>query len=492
MADSTFLLILVALVVGVSVGFALGAFSRRTNGSATHAAELATLRGDAATARADAARAREEQARSLANSAGSSIQVLEAQRLAAEARESLARISARVAAAEAERDAAVQRAEELAADRESMANQFKVLSAETLEQHTRAAEATASARFKATEQLMAPVSESLKQMQVRISEVERSRESMSAELREQIRGLVTTNESLRKETQSLSTALRTPQLRGAWGEQSLRRIVEVSGMVERCDFFQQASTRTEDGLFRPDLTIKLAGDKVVFVDSKVPLTSLLDAYSTTDEAQQSEHLQRFAKLVKNHIDDLSKKNYWALDSGSPEFVVLFLPSEEIFHAALQQQPELQEYASTKQIVLASPSILIGLLKTVAHAWQQERLAESAAEVQKLGRELYERLTKMGEHFESLGRGLTQAMKSYNSAIGSYESRVLVSARRFNDLDISRTRIRPMRGIDEVAREITAPDVLAAMSDEAIPPTLQQLDDPQSSLPSPGEEDYQHE
>ncbi|PIE98311.1 MAG: hypothetical protein CR979_03785 [Propionibacterium sp.] len=237
--------------------------------------------------------------------------------------------------------------------------------------------------------------------------------------------------------------------------------MELSGLVERCDFFQQTSIRTADGLFRPDLVIRLAGDKVIFVDSKTPLTALLDAYETEDETAREEHLTRFAKLVRSHIDDLSKKNYWALDAGSPEFVVLFLPSEEIFRAALQQQPDLQEYANSKQIILASPAILIGLLKTVAHGWQQARLAESAAEVQKLGRELYERLAKMGQHFETVGKGLTQAVKAYNSAIGSLESRVLVTARKFNELEVvTNTDIKTGDVIDEAPRDITAPELLA--------------------------------
>lgn len=468
---TTVIIAIATLLLGGAMAYWLATRSHTQTAAtdqARHEAELAIVRGDAAAARAELARVREEQARSSVDTMAAAQRVAESQRSvaearqeAAEARQSLAETLARVAAAEAERDAARERATQATSDREAMVNQFKVLSSETLQQHGQAAEASAEARFKATEQLMKPVSDALAQMQQRIAEVERSRESMSAELREQVRSIVATNESLRRETQSLSTALRTPQVRGAWGEQSLKRIVEVSGLVERCDFFQQASTRTDEGLFRPDLTIRLAGGKVIFVDSKVPLTALLDAYNTDDEVARGEHLARFGRLVRGHVDDLSKKNYWALDAGSPEFVVLFLASEEIFHAALHQQPDLQEYAATKQIVLASPAILIGLLKTVAHAWQQERLAESAAEVQALGRELYERLAKLGDHIEGIGRGLTSAVRAYNGAVGSLESRVFVTARKFNDLEVTRAALSSPAAISEAVREITAPELLSS-------------------------------
>lgn len=460
---------LALIVISGLIGMWL-ARSRRSHDAAAerarHEAELAALRGDAAQARAELAHHRQDQTRALLDKTAVERHLAEAKREVAEARQQAAAAEAtcaqavsRLAAAEAERDAARERAVQAVSDREAMLNQFKVLSNETLDRHGKAADASAEARLRATEQLMKPVAEALTQMQARIAEVEKSRETISAELREQVRAVTQTSESLRRETHSLSTALRTPQVRGMWGEQSLRRIVEMSGLVERCDFFEQTSTRTDDGLFRPDLTIRLAGDKVVFVDSKVPLTALLDAYNTEDETLKADHLSRFGKRVRGHVDDLSKKNYWALDAGSPEFVVLFLPSEEIFRVALEQQPDLQEYANSRQIVLASPSIVIGLLKTVAHGWQQARLAESAAEVQQLGRQLYERLAKLGEHFEGIGRGLTNAVKAYNSAVGSLESRVFVTARRLRDLEVTTAPLRRLTGVDSAARQITAAELL---------------------------------
>ena len=492
----------VALLVGIALGWWLATTRWKASGQASDAqaqAALAQASAEAASSRAEAAQARESAARvqalqssQLVEAAQGRERVAEAERKAAEATVEASRVGALLAGARAERDAAVRRAEELAADRQSMLDQFKVLSSETLTAHGKAADQAAEHRLRATEQVLRPVNETLTQLQARITEVEKSREAMSAELREQVRTITLTNESLRRETASLTTALRTPQVRGAWGEQSLKRIVELSGLVERCDFFQQASTRTEDGLFRPDLTIKLAGDKVIFVDSKVPLTALLDAYNTEDDAVRGEHLIRFAKLVRGHVDDLSKKNYWALDAGSPEFVVLFLPSEEIFRVALQEQPDLQEYAAGKQIVLASPSILIGLLKTVAHAWQQARLAESATEVQELGRELYRRLAKLGDHFAGVGRALTSATTAYNHAVGSLESRVLVTARKFSDLNVTNEPLPRVRPVGDAVRPLTAVELLDTPDElplgeqaelrRALPRVEDLLDDAATPLP----------
>lgn len=472
------LLALLMFGLGILVGLWLARYAHRQRAHAEqahHSAELERLRGEAERSRADLERTRSEQLRSQLAVSGVDRQLSEAKREVAEARQQAAdaraaqaEAMANLKAAEARCQAAQDRAAQAVSDRESMMNQFKVLSAETLERHGQAADHAAEQRLHATEQLMRPVAEALAEMRQRIGEVEKSREAGSAELREQVRTMLAANETLRRETHSLSTALRAPQIRGTWGEQSLRRIVEISGLVERCDFFEQASTRTEDGLFRPDLTIRLAGDKVVFVDSKVPLTALLDAYGTEDEASRSEHLGRFGRAVRSHIDNLSKKNYWALDAGSPEFVVLFLPSEEIFRAALEQQPDLQEYASARQIVLASPSIVIALLKTVAHGWQQERLAESAAEVQRLGRELYERLGKLGAHFDGLGRALGNAVKAYNGAVGSLESRVLVAARRLSAHEVATQPLRRLSGIDAPVREIVVAELIEGMGEDAGP------------------------
>lgn len=460
------LVAIIALIVGVALGVLL-ARARAQGDSAEGNTRLAHAIAEAATAKSEAAQAREATARLQALQANQSTdaaqareRVATAELRAAEAEKLAAQASAHLAGAVAERDAAVARATELAQDRQTMVDQFKLVSNQTLAEHGKAADQAADQRLKATEQLLGPVKEALGLMHERINQVEKSREGMSAELREQVRTIVATNESLRRETHSLTTALRTPQIRGAWGEQSLRRIVEASGMVDHCDFTEQTSTNTDDGRLRPDMTIKLADGKVVFVDSKVPLTSLLDANETEDAAKQADHLKRFGKRVRAHVDDLAKKQYWALEAGSPEFVVMFLASEEIFRAALTQQPDLLDYAGRKQVVIASPSTLIALLKSVAHAWKQAVLAESAAEVSKLGRELYERLALLGDHFDGVGRGLQSATRAYNKAIGSLEGRVLVTARRLNDLEVTNAELPGPKAVSEAVRGITAPELLA--------------------------------
>lgn len=356
----------------------------------------------------------------------------------AEAQAKASDAAARVARAEAQREAAVERATEIARDRETLKAQFKALSAEQLRQQERTT----------AERLVAPVSEGLRQLDERLRDVEKERTRMSAELREQIAQIQSSGELLRKETMSLSSALRTPQVRGAWGEQSLRRMVEISGLTERVDFDEQASATASDGnRQRPDMTIRLAGDKVVFVDSKVPLAAVLEAYNTEDEAAQAKHLARFARHVKQHIDDLAGKQYWDLDAGSPEFVVLFLPSDEFYRLAQEQIPDLHDYAARKNVMLASPGILIPMLHIVAHGWTQASLAESAAEVVKLGRELHERLATMGGHFSKLGRSLNSAVGDYNRAISSLERRVMVSARRFTDLGVTQKVLDELENVD---------------------------------------------
>lgn len=464
------LIALIALGAGIALGSWITKSRVQANESAATAqaaVALAQAQADAANAKSEASQAREATARLQALQANASTdaaeareRVIAAELRAAEADTRAANIGAQLAAARAERDAATARAAELAEDRQAMVDQFKLVSNETLAEHGKAADQAADQRLKATEQLLGPVKEALNLMHERINQVEKSREGMSAELREQVRAIVATNESLRKETHSLSTALRTPQIRGAWGEQSLRRIVEAAGMVDHCDFTEQTSTTTDDGRLRPDMTIKLADGKAVFVDSKVPLTALLDANETEDPQAQTEHLIRFGKRVRAHVDDLAKKQYWALDAGSPEFVVMFLASEEIFRTALTQQPDLLDYAARKQVVISSPSTLIALLKSVAHAWKQAVLAESAAEVSKLGRELYERLALLGDHFDGVGRGLQSATRAYNKAIGSLEGRVLVTARKLNDLEITNQELSAPKAVSEMVRGITAPELLA--------------------------------
>lgn len=240
---------------------------------------------------------------------------------------------------------------------------------------------------------------------------------------------------LQRETRSLSTALRKPQVRGRWGELHLRRAVELAGLVDRCDFAEQV--RLDDGARRPDLVVRLVGGRRVVVDAKVPLDAYLDATSTEDDDEREHHLRRHAGQLRAHIDMLGSKQYWRSLSESPEFVVLFVPAESFLAAALETDGTLIEYAATRQVVLATPTTLIALLRTVAHGWSHETLADQAREIHRLGRELHGRLASMTGHLDQLGRSLNAAVGHYNQTVGSLESRVLVAARRFGDLPAPR-------------------------------------------------------
>src|SRR3954452_1740986 len=242
-------------------------------------------------------------------------------------------------------------------------------------------------------------------------------------------------DSLQREARSLSTALRKPQVRGRWGELHLRRAVELAGLVDRCDFAEQV--RLHHGAHRPDLVVPLVGGRRVVVDAKVPLDAYLDATSTDDEDEREHHLRRHAGQLRTHVDALGAKRYWRSLEESPEFVVLFVPAESFLASALETDGSLIEYAAARQVVLATPTTLIALLRTVAHGWSHEALADQARDIHRLGRELHERLSSMTGHLDQLGRSLNAAVGHYNQTVGSLETRVLVSARRFGDLPAPR-------------------------------------------------------
>ncbi len=319
----------------------------------------------------------------------------------------------------------------------------------------------------ATAHVVAPVKDSLDRFDSRLRELEASRIEWHARLREQVESVRTTGESLRRETASLSTALRKPQVRGRWGEMHLRRAVEVAGLVDRCDFTEQVSLHSDGDVQRPDVVVHLAGDKQVVVDAKVPLDAFLDATSADDDAATGVHLRRHARQVRAHVDALAAKAYWRHLSTTPEFVVLFVPGEAFLSQALETEPGLLEYAASRGVILATPTTLIALLRTVAHAWSQETLTQSAREVQALGREVYERLGTLGGHVDKVGRSLTAAVGSYNRAVASLETRVLVSARRMADLGVSDGPLLGAQPVEEAVRPLVAPELLV----DPTPPTL---------------------
>jgi DNA recombination protein RmuC len=310
----------------------------------------------------------------------------------------------------------------------------------------------------------AVVRDGLDRLHDQLRDLEQHRVSWQSQLRQQVEDVRHSTDVLRRETASLSTALRKPQVRGRWGELHLKRAVELAGLVGRCDFDEQVSVRGSEGLLRPDLVVNLAGGKHVAVDAKVPLDAFLDATATDDPDAQAAHLARHARQLRQHVDDLGTKAYWRTLPGTPEFVVLFVPGESFLSAALEAEPSLLEYAATRQVVLATPTTLIALLRTVAHAWTQEALADKARDIHVLAQELHGRLATMGGHLDKLGRSLGAAVGAYNRTVGSLETRVLVSARKFNDLDVSADVLPSPSTVDELPRPLSAPELLDAVAE----------------------------
>ncbi|MDR2930556.1 MAG: DNA recombination protein RmuC [Propionibacteriaceae bacterium] len=427
-------------------------------------AEAAQARADAAAARAEAAQARAEVARGVADVERSRAEAADARTTTAETQAALARQEALTDKAIGERDAALEQAEKLRQDRETMVNSYKLASQEAIDKQTKAVEASAGQRLQATEQLMAPMRSSLEQLQSRLTQMEKDRVAASVEMTDQVRSVQQTSEMLRKETSALSTALRRPHVRGAWGELQLKRVVELAGMVDHCDFVTQESSAVDDTDIRPDMRVNLAGGKFVYVDAKTPLEGFLNAEMAETEDDQARQLATFARHVRGHIDKLSAKTYWKADSATPEFVVLFLPSEALASTALEQQPDLIEHAASKSIILATPTTLIAMLRTIAYAWNQEVLADSAREISQLGRELYDRLGKMGSYFDRLGRALDTSVKAYNETVGSLEARVLVSARRFRDLKVADETLADMKPVTSATRPVAAAELVSSATE----------------------------
>lgn len=336
--------------------------------------------------------------------------------------------------------------------------QFLHLAKSTLASQTEEAKGEIEKRKTAIETLVKPVAESLGKFELRIGEIEKIREGAYSELKEQVRALGEGQLGLQKETASLVKALRQPTGRGQWGEMQLRRVVELSGMQEHCDFSLQTTTTTDEGKrLRPDLVVKLPGGKTIVVDSKTPMDAYLNALEATDDAERERFLVQHAVQVRTHIKQLASKEYTKQFDHSPEFTVLFLPSESFFSAALNSDPGLIESGVDHGVILATPTTLIALLKAVAYGWRQEALAVNAKEISALGRMLYERLGVLGEHFGKLGNSLNSAVDHYNKAIGSYESRVLSSARKFEDLKAApeSTSLPNLEILDKTTRPLIA-------------------------------------
>ena len=297
-----------------------------------------------------------------------------------------------------------------------------------------------------------PLKDSLERMDQQLRNVERVRQESYGALQTQVT-------TLSERAGSLTNALRTPHVRGRWGEAQLRNVVEYAGMVEHCDYVSQATVSTDDGSLRPDLVVRIPGGKHVVVDAKAPLIAYLDAFEASDEGERERHFASHARQVREHIGKLSAKGYWRQFEPTPDFVVMFLPDESYLRVALEHDRSLQEHAWSSNVILASPSTLMILLRTVSMTWQQETVAESAREVSDLGRELYKRLATMGTHFSKLGRSLEGAVESYNKTVGSLERQVLVQARRFQDHGITGIEPPELQPIESQTRPLTAAELV---------------------------------
>jgi DNA recombination protein RmuC len=374
--------------------------------------------------------------------------------------------------------------ERLDAEREMAEDRFRSLSAEALKQNNEqflalARQALGSyqseargeleKREKAVAQLVAPIAEQLGRVDTRLEHLDRDRVRTSSMLQEQLRGMLEAQERLRGETGALVAALRKPQARGRWGEMQLRNVVEMAGMVAYCDFAEQVTVHDEDRTLRPDLIVNMPGGKQVVVDAKAPLQAFLDAYEAGDETSREHHMREHARLLRDHIRKLSARSYWSQFRDAPDFVLLFLPGEHFYNAALEADPSLIQQGVDQQVLIATPTTLIALLRAVHFGWQQEKVAENAREISELGRELHTRIASVADHVQKLGKRLGGAVDAYNATVGSLETRVLVSARRFTEHGVvgHDKDIAPLEPVDRVPRAPQAPELTAVSEEDVV-------------------------
>ena len=411
-----------------------------------------------------------ERATLIERLAGKDHQLQELAQLRLDHRETLASLSALQTRLEEERKASGDKLTLLNNAEAKLADAFKALSADALRSNNQSfldlakqnletfqqtAKSELERRQSAIGDMIKPLKESLEKVDGKIGELEKNRVGAYTELREQVKHLAQSHLQLQSETGNLVKALRAPHVRGRWGEIQLRRVVELAGMLQYCDFTEQETVATEESRIRPDMIVRLPGNRTIVVDSKVPFDAFYESISTTDDEVRATKLKDHARLVRTHITSLSRKSYWETVQPTPEFVLLFLPGETFYSAALENDPKLIEDGVSQGVIIATPTTLIALLKAVSYGWRQEQMADNAQEVSNLARTLYDRLRVFTNHFDEIGKNLDRALESYNRGVRSLESRVLVTARRFKERGaIAGDEIEILEPIDKAARPLS--------------------------------------